>query len=205
MKHKFLKRSSKSPMTNRIIVGITGTLGAGKGTVSHMLVKQGFAYQSVRNYLVQLLQKEQQEINRDTMHELANRLRKNFGSDYIVTQILHDRLIQKDSVDEPLIIESIRSIGEVKKLKSYGGILLAIDAPIQTRYSRILTRGSETDKVSFEKFMSDELSEQNNTEHEQNLQGCILLADYVIINDGDMTNLDKQVSDFLNFIHIFQK
>jgi dephospho-CoA kinase len=202
-----------------MIIGITGTLGAGKGTVAHMLVQKGLKYESVRNFLVELLQKENQQINRDTMHEIANRLRKNFGSDFIVAQIIQKINLQQlqeqydserksipnqphipklqSQIPQSVIIESIRSLGEVKKLKEMGGILLAVDAPVQIRYDRIKKRASATDNVSFEKFVTDELSEDNNTEHEQNLPKCIGEADFVIINDGDLPKLHAQVDEFI--------
>jgi dephospho-CoA kinase len=189
-----------------MIIGITGTLGAGKGTVAQILVDNGFTHMSVRNLLIQKLQQEQKEINRDTMHELSNRLRKTFGPQYMVVELIKQAANQSQSQNSNpnIIIESIRSTGEVAELKKQGGILLAVDAPIRTRYERIIARASETDKVSFEKFCADEQSEQNKNEFEQNLSGCIALADIVIQNDGDITHLKQMLFEELKNYNITQ-
>ena len=34
-----------------IIIGITGTIGAGKGTIVELLIKKGFKHYSVRDFL----------------------------------------------------------------------------------------------------------------------------------------------------------
>ena len=56
------------------IVGITGTLGAGKGTIVEYLKTKGYIHLSVREYLISELQKRNLEINRDNLRELANNL-----------------------------------------------------------------------------------------------------------------------------------
>lgn len=66
------------------IIGITGTLGAGKGTVVDYLVKnKGYTHFSVREYLSELVKKDGSEINRDTLVAKGNELRDKFGADYI--------------------------------------------------------------------------------------------------------------------------
>ena len=59
-----------------IIIGITGTLGAGKGTiVDYLTINKGFKHYSVRQYLIEEIEKKGLPVNRDTMTEVANNLR----------------------------------------------------------------------------------------------------------------------------------
>eukprot|EP00299_Pterocystis_sp_00344_P003469 c14227_g1_i1.p1 GENE.c14227_g1_i1~~c14227_g1_i1.p1 ORF type:complete len:204 (+),score=39.96 c14227_g1_i1:42-614(+) len=177
------------------IVGITGTLGAGKGTVVDILRNEfGFTHYSVRDYLLEIIKARGLPENRDSMTSVANELRAtNNSPSYIVEQLF--RRATESNHDS--IIESIRTVGEVEALRasSPNFILLAVDADPHIRYDRIFNhRQSVTDQISFEKFQSDEAREMTNTDpNKQNLSGCIALADKVLENSGSRENLDAQV------------
>ena len=96
-----------------IIIGITGTIGAGKGTIVELLIKKGFKHYSVRDFLVEEIKKRGLEINRDTMTSTANSLREEFGNDYIVKTILNTAIKN----GEDCIIESIRNDKEIELLR----------------------------------------------------------------------------------------
>lgn len=179
-----------------MIVGITGTLGAGKGTVATYLVKKhNFTYLSVRNFIAAEVVKKELLVNRDTIAQVANELRAQHGAQWIVEQILNQALEQTKVLRQKhVVIESIRSVGEAQLLKAKGAILWAVDADIHERYRRIVGRASETDAVSFEKFTADEKREWENTDpSKQNLKAVISMADEVFNNDGAQDDLFKQV------------
>ncbi|HJY98193.1 MAG TPA: AAA family ATPase [Patescibacteria group bacterium] len=184
-----------------IIIGITGTLGAGKQTIVDYLVKsRGFKHFSVREYLVKRLKREGRAINRDTMVELANRLRKQNGPSFLAEELLKEA----KKTDKNCVIESIRTEGEIKALRKIGGFfLLAVDAKQEERYKRILARDGETDHVDFNRFLLDEVREMTSRDpNKQNLRRCMELADYTIINNGTVEDLEKGV---LKIIHEIEK
>jgi dephospho-CoA kinase len=70
-----------------IIIGITGTLGAGKGTiVDYLIQEEDFEHYSVRGFLLEEMKKMGMPENRDSMTRLANKLRAAFGPSYITDQ-----------------------------------------------------------------------------------------------------------------------
>ena len=70
-----------------IIIGITGTLGAGKGTmVDYLVQKRGFAHFSVRTYLQREMKKRNMPDNRDSMTTLANELRAQNSPSFITDE-----------------------------------------------------------------------------------------------------------------------
>ncbi len=99
------------------IIGITGTLGSGKGTIVDFLVKEkGFTHYSVRAFLLEEIRKRNLPENRDSMVMIANELRKNNSPSYITDQLYEQALKQNDNA----IIESIRTPGEAVSLSSKG-------------------------------------------------------------------------------------
>lgn len=181
-----------------LTIGITGTLGAGKGTVVEYLVSQKkFKHFSASEYLTQELARLDRPINRDSMREIANEIRAKMGPDYI-TKILFE---QAKVCGSSAIIESIRNLKEAEFIKLNGGYLFAVDADQKTRYQRALIRGSQKDSVTFKEFQLQEEKESKNTDpNAQNLNKCILLSDYKFDNNGTVAELYKKIEDVIQKI-----
>jgi dephospho-CoA kinase len=182
-----------------VIIGITGTLGAGKGTIVEFLVeKKGFIHYSVREFLLEEIRRRGMPENRDSMFTLANELRSLHGPSWVTDQLYE----KAASSGVNCIIESIRTPGEIDSLRSKGRFyLLAVDAVPLVRYSRIRSRQSETDQVSFPVFQENEQREMETTDpNRQNLKKCISAADFLLINNGSKEELIDQVEKVLQKI-----
>lgn len=171
-----------------VIVGITGTLGAGKGTlVNYLITEQGFVHYSAREFIVGEITRRGLEVNRDSMTSVANDLRAKHSPAYVIEELYRQAFKSGNNA----VIESIRTPGEIEFLKKQGNfILVAVDADPQIRYNRIILRASETDHVSFETFKNNEKREFTTTDpNKQNLGKCIALADIVLNNNGTVEEL----------------
>ena len=182
-----------------ITIGITGTLGAGKGTIVDYLVQnKGFVHYSVRAFLTEEIKRRGLEVNRDTMTEVGNDLRAKHTPSWIVEQLYE----QASASGCNCIIESVRTPGEVEALRGKPNFyLFAVDADPKVRYERAVLRGSETDHVSYETFIANEQREMDNTDpNKQNLGVCIREADFRFDNGGSFEDLHKQVEEVLRQI-----
>jgi dephospho-CoA kinase len=174
-----------------LIIGITGTLGAGKGTlVEYLVEKKGFIHFSVRGFLLEEIRRRGMPENRDSMFTLANELRMEHGPSYVTDQLYFKAL----ETGRNCIIESIRTTGEIVSLREKGNfLLLAVDADPKVRYERIRLRQSETDRISFETFLENEKRESVSMDPGvQNLQACIDLSDIKLLNNGSRDDLFVQ-------------
>jgi len=182
-----------------IIIGVTWTLWAGKWTlVKHLVQAYWYKHLSVRAYLIQKILQRWLPINRDNMLLIANELRTKYWP-WHITQELYQ---QAQEANKNIVIESIRNPWEVETLRTkWPFILFAIDADPSIRYQRILQRWSETDHISYLEFLSNEEREMSSTDpNKQNVQACIRLADYTLINNDSLEHLHKQIDEVMNNI-----
>ena len=180
------------------IIGITGTFGAGKGEVVEYLKRKGFSHFSVRNFLFEEIRRRGMPENRDSTNFVGEDLRAKHGASYVIESLFK----RARESGNNCILESVRTVGEVRFLKSQpNAYLLAVTADPKLRYERISRRKSSLDDVSFEKFIADEKRESNGTDPARmNLRDCIAMADFVITNEGSKEELYQKIDAFLQGI-----
>lgn len=182
-----------------MIIGITGTIGAGKGTIVDYLIKtRGFKHYSARSFISEEVTRRNLPVNRDTLTSVANDLRKNHSPWYVIEQLYY----QAQKEGNNAVIESIRTPGEIAFLRKQANFyLFAVDADPKIRYQRIRQRASATDHIDFETFIANEKREMTTTDpYKQNLGKCIEMADFVFYNNNSRKELFKQVEQVLNKI-----
>ncbi|MCR4333886.1 MAG: hypothetical protein NUV60_02640 [Patescibacteria group bacterium] len=78
-------------------------------------------------------------VNRDSMITVANDLRATFGITYIIDTLYACAREDADGA----IIESLRAVGEVRRIKELGGLVIGVEADRWMRYCRVCRRRSE--------------------------------------------------------------
>jgi dephospho-CoA kinase len=177
-----------------MIIGVTGTNGAGKGTVVDYLVSKGFTHYSVRDEIVAEIRRRGLPVDRPSMNLVGTDLREKNGPTYF------DDLFMARAQDagiEEYVIESIRTVASARQIKARGGCLIVVDADPRIRYERAVLRGSGTDKVSYEDFLVQEAREMTSADPSNpavmDISGVMQMADAVIHNDGSLEELRAQV------------
>lgn len=178
-----------------MIIGITGTIGAGKGTVVEYLMQtKGFAHYSVRDFLMEEIARRGLPPDRDSMREVGNDLRLVHGSSYLM-EVAHRHASEQGG---DALLESVRALKEAEFLRANGAFLLAVDADRKLRYERIHARGSTTDHVDFDTWVAQEEQELASTDpNGMNVIGVMRMADARIENDGSLEELHAKVDEAL--------
>ncbi|MFM2339838.1 MAG: hypothetical protein RLZZ360_474 [Candidatus Parcubacteria bacterium] len=179
-----------------MIIGITGTDGSGKGSVVTCLVeKHGFTHYSVRDSIVREIERLGLPVDRNQMRLTGNALRAQYGNEAMV-RIAYERACDENK--NKIVIESVRVPAEADYLRSVGGILLAVDADVLVRYERVQARRSVSDYVTFEQFKVQEAAEMENTDPGAQQKAKVMAtADYTIMNDGTIEELEAAVDVFI--------
>jgi len=179
-----------------MVIGITGTDGAGKGTVVHYLVtKYGYTHYSSRDFITEEIERQGLPLSRSQMRLTANEMREAGGNDIVVVKALERaRAEGKTNV----VIESVRALAEASYLKAHEGVILAVDADPKVRFERVQNRRSATDKVTYEQFLKHEELEKNDP-NPHGMQKALVMerADFTIANSKSIADLQMQVDGFM--------
>lgn len=179
-----------------MILGVTGTLGAGKGTVVEYLKGKGFAHYSSSATLKALLTEQGLPLTRPYMSQLAHDLMQEFPGG--VLQISYERA-HKDGAKD-FILEAIHRESEAAYVRSIGGIIWGVDADLRTRYERTHRRADGAkDDVTFEEFAeSSKREDEGAGTTGANIRAVLRSADVVFINNGTLEELHAQIDTALS-------
>lgn len=179
-----------------MIIGVTGTFSAGKDTVADYLAEKGFEHFSLGDEIREIAKERGIEGNRDAQRKLGNDLRDEFGPAYLA-----QRVIKKKAKDN-VVIAGIRQPAEIEYLETLPDFnLIAVDAPIEIRFQRMQARKRPGDPETLQDLITKEEKEMNSTDkNAQKISECMALADFTIVNDGNMNRLDRDIDEILNKI-----
>lgn len=180
-----------------MIIGITGSIGGGKGTVvDYLKEKKNFAHYSSSDLLVKILKERGETVDRDGMGRVANELR---AQDPAGVPAQTYKQYEKDGSPENVIFEALHSVPEVGFVKGIGGKVIAVTADPDIRYERIIARGSVKDNITKEKFIEQQQREEVGSEdpNKNNIFDAIKAADFVLKNNGTIEELHAQVDEVL--------
>ena len=195
---KYAVKSVDLKKKDKIIVGLTGTNCAGKGTIADYLKKKGFVYFSLSDIIREEATRKGMDHSRDSLVKTGNELRQKYGAS--VLGMLTAKKIA-ESKEKKFIIDSIRNPSEIDELRKLPGFfLIAIDADISLRYERSKTRGRNENALSLEQFMEQENREKSSDAKGQQLHNCIAMADFLIENNTGFSELYLKIEEILGMI-----
>lgn len=186
-----------------MIIGLTGSLGAGKGVILEYLESQGFYHLSTSNEVRDEARRRNVELTRTNLQDLGNKLREKEGE-----SVLARRLINRMDGKSNYIVDGIRNPAEVHELKMLKDfVLIGVDAPDQLRFTRLLSRSRESDPKTWDEFLKIDARDKGQGELKSGQQSaaCKELADFNIYNDGDIGSVHEEIKAIINAVRELRK
>lgn len=181
----------------KTVLAIVGPMAAGKGTFIEILKKKGFESSSTSDRIREEIIRRGLQITRNSLTEVANDLRSQFGND-----ILSKRTAEYlgNAKSDYFVIDSIRNPKEIEFFKSqYDMKVVAITADQKIRYERFIERKTNSEPMSFEQFCDIDNKELHGDggSHSQRVEDCMKMADKTLENNGSVEDLEKRVDEML--------
>lgn len=180
-----------------MIIGLSGTLCSGKDTVAEYLIKRkGFSHISLSQILRELAMENNVGNNMEELTSFGNELASKFESGYLAKLAL-ERVVPGRNV----IISSIRQPAEIEILKTASEFkMIFVDADIEIRFERLRGRGRAGDSETLEDFARLEGFQSDGSSGGMNLNECMKMADYLIENNGSMSEYEEKIEDVIKKI-----
>ena len=177
----------------KLILGLAGEMGCGKGTVANYLVeKYNGSSHSFSTALKDILDRLYLDRSRDNLNGLSKALRGAFGEDVFAKSMSADA---ENDPHDVVVVENARRLDDIYYLRLLPHFkFVYIDAGMENRYKRMVERNQYVgdDMKTFEEFKR---------EHELNTEASIPPlkehANYVITNNGSLEDLYSQIDGII--------
>ncbi|MBI2459442.1 MAG: AAA family ATPase [Parcubacteria group bacterium] len=180
-------------MKNKKIIAILGLPGSGKTEVIEYLIKK-FNWPKVYFGEVTFdeIKKRKLPINEKNERLVREAIRKKYGLDYYARQVY--KKINKLKNKKIILLESLYGWDEYKYLKNKfknNLFTIAVYASPRARYQRLESRNYRP--LTSRQAISRDYAQIENLHQ----GGPIAMANFTIINQGDLANLHKQIDQIL--------
>ena len=188
-----------------MIIGLTGTKASGKGIIADILKERGFVYYSLSDMVrEEAVKRGMKTYNIKDLQNIGNDLRNRFGNGILANMTLErlKRDIKEGKKKKDYVIDGIRNpweIEESRRFEGYKFILIAVDAPQEARFKRLLERARDSDPKDWQGFLEMDKRDKGIAEENsgQQVEKCIEMADIKIYNDSSIEVLKDKTEKIL--------
>jgi len=180
-------------LTGRLFILITGMPGSGKSILVEEAKSLNLPVYVMGDVVREETMRRYGIVTHELMVETSKILREERGEEIIALRTI-ERIKPCEQV---VVIDGVRSLREVEVFRRYGEVIIvAVHASPKTRFERLLKRNRPGDPSTYEEFYKRDMVELS-----FGLGSVIALADYVIINEGDINETRAKAREiFKNLI-----
>jgi len=178
-------------INDKVVVGIAGMPGAGKGVFRRAVQRMGYPVVTMGDEVREEVKRRNLKLTPENLGKVMLQLRETEGPAAVAKRCIPKL---KKATEGIVGVDGIRSLHEVKEFKKHfpNFILIAIHASPKTRYQRLFQRRRSDDPKSWESFMQRDLRELG-----VGMGAVIAAADHMIVNEGTLAQLKKKIQQVL--------
>lgn len=170
---------------DRHVVGISGPIGAGKTTTAERLALRGYHYTRFSEILAEMLQAQKEPVTRRALQDLGAEVNRNPGQRWLCLE-----LIRKLPESGNIVIDGLRHPEDHATLVERFG-------PSFTHVYVETDAGARAQRRSASMAAEGDYAEVSAHPVERNVPIMKQLAQGVLLNDGDLTELDRQLRELV--------
>lgn len=176
------------------ILAFVGLTGSGKSTAAAYMASKGYPKLYFGGVIYKAMKEAGIDITPKNAHKFREKIRAEKGNDYVVNQIIPEARNLINAGQNRIIADGIYSWTEYKAMKKeFPGELtvVSIISPKKLRHRRLINRPTHP--------LSQFEANQRDWSEIENLEkgGPIAIADYYIINEGNIDDLHEKIDQLL--------
>ncbi|MCW4002150.1 MAG: AAA family ATPase [Candidatus Bathyarchaeota archaeon] len=178
-------------MKDKIVVGVTGMPGAGKGVIRKIVRRMGYHVVVMGDEIREEAKRRNLKPTPENLGMIMLKLREEQGPAAVAKRCITKMERIENKV---IVVEGIRSPQEVNEFRGCfpNFTLVAVQALPKTRFRRLFQRKRSDDPKSWEKFMERDLREV-----EVGVELAIASADHLIVNEGTKSQMKRRTREVL--------
>lgn len=173
----------------RLVIGLVGRKGSGKGTVAKILKETyGASVYRFSDTLRDILDILFLEQSREHLVHLSEVLRNGFGQGVLKQAII--KRVEHDAADL-VVLDGVRRIDDLEELDVLGDLkLISVEAPLEMRFERLRARGENVGEAT---RTLESFKELEHASTEVTIVDVEARANVHIDNSSDREHLEKQI------------
>lgn len=180
------------------IIALVGLAGSGKSSAVEYLTEKGFPKIYFGGVIYKAMDEAGIEKTWDNQQQFREEIRRREGKDFVIKRVIkniHDLI---NAGQNKIVLDGLYTWSEYKFLKhEFPGqvVVIAIVTPKHLRYQRMVKRP--------ERPMQPREVDQRDWSEIENLEkgGPIAIADYFVINDGNLDQLHQKIDAVTHDAH----
>lgn len=176
------------------VIGIVGMPGSGKSVAAQVARSEGLPVVSMGDVIREVAMARGIPPSPENIGMIMIKIREEEGEDAVARKCV-PKIDAEDA--DVVVVEGVRSLAEIRTFKEIypDFMLIGVYASPKTRLKRLTSRGREDDPKTIRHFM-----ERDERELQVGLGAALALADYMIVNEGEIEEFKAKVKEILRRI-----